>query len=141
MTKLNQILSKPTAGWSTFTLEDFTFGVSYLRDTPQEIIDALVGVIGRKEIRVVELDSEGEECLVVIYPYSGIYTIINRSDNDKQDNNIVTRYFPINNVRLAKRIIEDIELHWDDWAEWQSFGDIELKKYYDLSELKKLITQ
>lgn len=140
MTKLNQILSKPLSGWSTFHIGDFSFPVSYLNDTPQEFIDAFIYVLKNNSSAVVELDGEGAgECLVVICPYAGIYTIVNHSDDETLNNNIDTQYFHINTERIAKQFIKDIEDHEDLWADWQSFGEEELRKYYDLSELKKLI--
>lgn len=138
MTKLNPILLKPHYGWSRFCIGNFSFPVSYMEDTPQDIIDALVNNIKNNDPTVVNLDGEGIECMVVFCPYSGIYTIINHSDNDDLDNNIETRYFGINIKRIAKQFIKDIEDHKELWADWQTLGE-EHKKYYDLSELKTLV--
>lgn len=140
MTKLNPILSKPECGWSSFNIGDFSFPVSYLKDAPQDFIDAFtISLSDGWTHSVVELDSEGENCLVIICPYSGIYTIVNRSDNEAGDNKIEIRYFCINTKRLAKQLIIDIEKYKEDWASWQFYNDE--KKYYDLSKLKELINE
>ena len=139
MKKLNPILSKPYCGWSSFCVGDFSFSVSYVTDAPQDILDALINNIKYNVSTVVGLDSEGTECTVVFCPYAGIYTIINKSDNDVLDNKIEARYFMINIKRVAKQFIKDIEDYKELWADWQTFTEEDPKKYYDLSELKTLV--
>ena len=139
MTELNPILLKPHYGWSRFCIGDFSFPVFYLNDTPQDFINALTYVIKNNLSAVVELDGEGIECIVVFCPYAGIYTIINNSDNNTLDNKIETRYFDIDIKGVAKQFIKDIEDYKELWANWQSLGEEEFKKYYNLSELKILV--
>lgn len=119
MTKLNPILLKPRSGWSSFCIDNFSFPVSYLKDTPQDIIDALVDNIKHAKSTVIDLDGEGIECTVIFCHYSGIYTIVNNSDNDDLNNNIDTQYFDINIKRFAERFVKDIEENKELWANWK----------------------
>lgn len=138
MTKLHPILEKPSCGWSHFYIGDFDFPISYLRNTPQDFIDAFTDTLKNGIASVVVLDGEGLECTIVIQPYAGVYTIVNKSDNEDLNNDIEIKYFHINLKRVVEQFIKDIETYANDWAMWDALDEND-KKYYDLNELKELI--
>lgn len=57
------MISKPHAGWCTFSLEDFTGTPSYLTDVPFDILEGLLSFWNGKKGTVVDVnfDEEGKE--------------------------------------------------------------------------------
>lgn len=131
------MIQSPLSGWSNLILREFVFSFSYIRNTPQELIDGFTNSLKNLSPCAILFDGEGTECLLTCTRFD-CYTIINFSDNDNLDNSIETRRFDIDIKTLAKELIEDLENHEKEWSHW-IFPD--KPKKYDLSELKKLLKE
>lgn len=55
------------AGWATFNFENFTGRVSYILDTPNEILDAVISLLKTGLPQVVECDGEGAEFFFILH--------------------------------------------------------------------------
>jgi len=127
------MLSKPDSGWSLFQIEDFEFPFSYVRDTPQDFIDALIYGFTHGVCSVV-MDGEGHsDCIFVINEWDCYVILDNYNDSDK----IVTKRFQISLEKIAEMFVKDMEKYPKEWANWEFYNFIDI--HYDLSKLKKLV--
>ena len=128
------MLSKPFAGWANFSLNEFTFPVSYLTDVPADFVKALTIALEHDVSTVVVLDGEGEgDCKIVFNTYHDTVSAIHYvPDSDVQ---IETVFWDESIVSIAEKFIQDIEAHYDDWKNWNYDGP----KDIELSNLKSLV--
>jgi hypothetical protein len=127
------MLSRPSAGWSQFQIGDFTFPFSYLRNTPQECIDAFCFALEKGVPCSIFFDGEGQLCILTCDDY--FCYVIYYPDPHSLQASILT--FEKDLKELAKEFVSDIEQNYDAWQHWLCYQD-ELQDY-DLSKLKELI--
>lgn len=106
------MLSKPSAGWTTFKLNGFEAYGSYLEDIPVQWLQiCLFGLTNYNPI-VVKLDEEGSEVYITVTE-NDTYIIAERSDKAQ-----FTTISDFGIFDFATALVEDIEKHLDDWINW-----------------------
>jgi predicted RNase H-like nuclease (RuvC/YqgF family) len=131
------MLEKPSGGWCIFTLGDFKFCFSYLRDTPLEIMDALIFAFKNGSMTFT-LDGEDKGEAIIVSDSFETYIIQNFSNNENLDNNISVKRFEIDFIKIADMFIEDMEKYRREFSWWEMNEE---PRYYDLTELKTLVRE
>ena len=128
------MFTKPKHGWSEFEIEDFTFPVSYLNNTPQDCIDAFCFSLENKHMPFcITIDGESMGECYIVSTWETVVVFCDENDNLK------SRSFNISKETLAALFIKDIEECYEDWQDWLCYQD--KKVDYDLSKLKSLLNQ
>ena len=130
------MFSKPKYGWTTLTIEDFSFTASYLTDVPNDICEALTIALNKKINTFVTLDGENNgECEVLFNMSTNSISFVAYS-NDFNPNRIETPIYKMSVVDFAKLFVEDIEKYKTDWENWY---DEDCKTKINLEPLKRAI--
>ena len=131
------MLSKPFAGWANFTINTFTFPVSYLTDVPNDFIKALTIALRDDISTVVVLDGESDgDCEIIFNTYHDTVSAVHFVP-DCEDK-VETVFWDDNILSIAKKFIEDIELNYEEWKNW---GYDDEPNDFDLTELKNIIEE
>lgn len=129
------MLSKPSAGWVNFTLQDFTFTASYLTDIPNDFINALTVALRDNISTTVNLDGEEDgECAIMFNTYHDTVSALAYPIGG--ENRVETVFWDENILSIAEKFVADIEENIDAWRWWGYDDEI---KDIDLSELKEVI--
>ncbi len=105
--KVDSILSKPRAGWTTFRLGDSEYELSYLQDIPCLWLDAAIygNRTGMPYVVLGDCEQGFMYCVVIGYNIHIFY------EDRYQTSYIIDKDF-------AEIIMEDISRDLDAWAEW-----------------------
>ena len=132
------MLSKPRNGWVNVEIEEFVGRASYIREVPDDCLDAFILGLKNRLPVVIEFDAEGWEFTLVSKYYS-TFIIVEAED---------TKLIEINktNMELAREIINDIESNIELWSKWSSFVEEDCDKKKDellakLNELKGVLEE
>ncbi len=106
----NNMLSKPYAGWTEFTLEDFKVHGSDLTDIPLEWMRAAVHGMKYYTPAAFYLDEEGAETTIAVNEYR---TYIIRQHNGETLKTIHMGLF-----RFTEMLVADIRENLDSWVYW-----------------------
>ena len=122
------MLSKPKAGWTTFSLVNNEYSLSYLTDVALEWLEqAIHGLETFHPFTVYGLLEPGRMMCVV--SYWNIHIFVEDEENvplNKEENNYETIHMTI--IEFCELLYNDIKENIDEWINW--FGD-------DRDELKK----
>lgn len=131
------MLGKPRYGWTNVEIGDFVDRASYITDVPNDCLDAFIFGLKNGFPVTVEFDAEGWEFTIVSKFYDTFIIM------EKEEVEIITTDKTV--LDLAEELIEDIELHIDDWSEWSPFSDEKADENKDdlmnkLNELKDIVS-
>ena len=104
------MLSKPYAGWTKVTIEDFEGRASYMTDVPMDCLIAFINALEYNIPASVLFDEEGTE-FTLVTSTDGTYVISEREES---------KLFVINKrfSKLARELKNDIEDNLEDWVLW-----------------------
>lgn len=129
------MLSKPFAGWTSFSVKDFSFTASYLTDVPNDFVKALCIALRDDISTMVVLDGEGEgDCEIMFNTYHDTVSAVHFVPGS--DIKVETVFWDMDILMCAKEFVRDIEEHYADWRNW-GYDDEPCE--IDLNELKELI--
>lgn len=131
------MLSRPFAGWTNFTIGEFTFPASYLTNVHVDFINALTVALRDDISTVVVLDGEGEgDCEIVFNTYHNTVSAIHFVPGS--DIKTETVFWDMSILSIAKEFVIDIENYKHEWENW---GYSDEKEYFNLEELKNIIKE
>jgi len=105
------MFTKPEHGWTNLQLGNFSDRASYLTDIPIDCLDAFIYSLENNSPIAIYFDAEGWDYHLVSSYYES-YIVVSK---DKTDLFLID-----GNIRdLAKELINDIEMYFDDWVNWE----------------------
>ena len=129
------MFSRPSAGWCTFSIQDFEFQFSYLEDTPQHFIDQLKNSLDNKTTFSVLMDGEGPFCMLASDRYF-LYVIEDMDTRFRKNYDLSCHPFQIDMKNFVQEFINDMEMFQEEFCDWRIASENYGEKYY-LEDLKQ----
>lgn len=130
------MFSKPSAGWCTFSIQNYEFQFSYLEDTPQHFIDQLKNALDNRTTFSIWMDGEGPFCMLASDRYF-LYVIDDLETQFGKSSELSCYSFQIDMSSFVQEFIHDMEMFKEDFSHWCICIEDGGCKEYDLSDLKQ----
>lgn len=130
------MFSKPDSGWCKFSIKDFYFWFSYIRDTPKDFINQLKNSMDNRCTFSINLDGETEFCLLVCDRYT-LYIISDSLIDYRMHTKPYLSIYEINMVEFVQEFIDDMKKYEYEWSRWMEHLDESRPEIYRLEDLQK----
>lgn len=121
------VISKPFAGWVTFTFAHDTgmtdFSASYLTDVPLDLLDSAIEYLKYHKSVCIDFDAEGRGSWHLILSEYDCYII--------DDGTRITRHLKQDGDEIIKDILTYINMYLDDWVDWLCYDEHDNKDVYN----------
>lgn len=134
------MLSVPKAGWSTLSIEDFKFDVSYITDIPRDFTKALLVALEQNINTMVVVDGEDKgECNVVFDVVNNIVTATYLNLWISSEYRTEKEFYDTSVLYFAEKFIEDIEQNVEAWSYWNVEYENVITEEFE--KLKKIVAK
>lgn len=117
------MLSKPNGGWGDINIGEYTLNASYLTDIPMDFLNSVISSLKNNLPVSIFVDEEGIESLICAF-YDEVFIIAKEENDDLIEYKKIDMDFNL----FRKSIIDDIEMNFNDWINWNMEHDVEVLK-------------
>lgn len=117
------MLSKPNGGWVDINIGEYTLNASYLTDIPMDFLNSVISSLKNNLPVSIFVDEEGIESLICAF-YDEVFIIAKEENDDLIEYKKIDMDFNL----FRKSIIDDIEMNFNDWINWNMEHDVEVLK-------------
>lgn len=117
------MLSKPNGGWADINIGEYTLNASCLTDIPMDFLNSVISSLKNNLPVSIFVDEEGIESLICAF-YDEVFIIAKEENHDL----IEYKKIDIDFNLFRKSIIDDIEMNFNDWINWNMEHDVEVLK-------------
>ena len=117
------MLSKPNAGWVDINIGGYILSASYLTDIPMDFLNSVISSLKNNLPVSIFVDEEGRENIICAF-YDEVFIIVKEENDDLIEYKKIDMDFNL----FRKSIIDDIEMNFNEWINWNMERDVEVLK-------------
>ncbi len=127
------MFSKPHGGWVDINIGEYILSASYLTDIPMDFLNSVISSLKYNLPVSIFVDEEGTENLICAF-YDEVFIIAKEENGDLIEYKKIDMDFNL----FRKTIIDEIEMNFNEWVNWNTKRDIEVLKAREDELRKKL---
>ena len=117
------MFSKPNGGWVDINIGGYILSASYLTDIPMDFLNSVISSLKNNLPVSIFVDEEGRENIICAF-YDEVFIIAKEENGDLIEYKKIDMDFNL----FRKSIIDDIEMNFNEWINWNMERDVEVLK-------------